>query len=236
MSYHVQSDVPVGTPVLPIIWPNQDTENATGVVIETAAEARAQSSIEVRWTHAGDCLEVVGDVVLDTPFNREYMREHAEQAWCAPNVEPPVLDTVPGHRAAANLREEDRIDLEGDRYATMAAPSASAQDIADHDSTVSMFEYEYAIVETVVRETPECVVVHTSLTSFGCPPDHQIKLAPLAGYATELRELATRIATRYPDDDDAQRAAEYAAQVVDDHATADDLDALRRVLFVENRI
>jgi hypothetical protein len=40
-------------------------------------------------------------------------------------------------------------------------------------------------------------------------------------YADELATLAGRVADRYPDDHEAQRVAEYAAQVVADHqATA----------------
>jgi hypothetical protein len=37
-------------------------------------------------------------------------------------------------------------------------------------------------------------------------------------YASELAELTARVAARYPGDDDAHRAAEYAHQVVREHS------------------
>lgn len=37
-------------------------------------------------------------------------------------------------------------------------------------------------------------------------------------YASELAQLAARVADRYPNDPDALRVAEYAAQVERDHA------------------
>jgi hypothetical protein len=85
---------------------------------------------------------------------------------------------------AAELLPGDRLDLEGDEYAcTFDADErlddpANAQRYADHVSTVSTFQFEYAVVESIERETERCVVVHTSLTSFGCPPDHRLRRKP----------------------------------------------------------
>jgi phosphoribosylaminoimidazole carboxylase (NCAIR synthetase) len=76
---------------------------------------------------------------------------------------------------AADLREGDVIDLEGDPFATRPREDADEQERLAHESTVSTFQFEYAQVESVERETDTCVVVHTDATSFGCPPDHQIK-------------------------------------------------------------
>ena len=84
--------------------------------------------------------------------------------------------------AAVNLLPGDLIDLEDDEYATMTPverphwlPEAARQmQLADHEATVMTFYFELAEVESVERETEDCVVVHTSLTSFGCPPDHMI--------------------------------------------------------------
>lgn len=68
-------------------------------------------------------------------------------------------------RLAHQLIPGDLVDLEGDKY-------------ADPNGDDTLMEFEYAVVERVERETPECVVVHTDQSSFGCPPDHVVKLAP----------------------------------------------------------
>jgi hypothetical protein len=68
-----------------------------------------------------------------------------------------------GHIAARDVRPGNLLDLEGDRYA------------GKHD-TANVFAYEYAEVEGIEWETPECVVVHTDQGSFGMPPDHRLKL------------------------------------------------------------
>lgn len=79
-------------------------------------------------------------------------------------------------KAAHELRTGDLIDLEGDPYATTPGEDMSASDRKAHESTVLTFEFEYATVESVEPETPDCFVIHTSLTSFACPPDHTFKI------------------------------------------------------------
>lgn len=71
------------------------------------------------------------------------------------------------HRAVpvAALKPGDRVDLEDDPYAD--------ENAADDDVT-SEHLYEYAVVESVVAESPGCVVVHTSAASFACPPHHTV--------------------------------------------------------------
>lgn len=62
------------------------------------------------------------------------------------------------------VRVDDLIDLHGDQYAD---PEADPHlDLA----------YEYARVEEIERETPNCIVLHTSLTSVGFPPDHEVRV------------------------------------------------------------
>lgn len=79
-------------------------------------------------------------------------------------------------KLARDIAEGDMIDLEGDSYATMIPEGASRRDREDHESTVSTFTYEFALVEEVEHETDTCIVLHTSLTSFACPPDHALKV------------------------------------------------------------
>lgn len=80
---------------------------------------------------------------------------------------------------ADSLVEGMLLDLEGDEFATMISPEANEQERQDHELTVSAFEFEYAMVDAVVRETLTCVVVHTETVSFACPPKHKIKVANL---------------------------------------------------------
>lgn len=79
-------------------------------------------------------------------------------------------------KLARDLVEGDMIDLEGDRYATMILEGASRRDREDHESTVSTFAFELALVEEIEYETDTCIVLHTSLTSFACPPDHPLSV------------------------------------------------------------
>lgn len=164
-TYYVTSGIPVGTPVLPIVWPDGADDGSGGTVVETTAKLRAQGLIEVYWNGKdgeNPCTETVQDVILDTPANRAWLLTHRGKAWAMPSVDRPTLDTDRGYRIAAALLPGQRVDLEGDPY-------AEADDLA---------AWEYAEVESVERETPECVVVHTSQSSFGCPPSHLVKLAP----------------------------------------------------------
>lgn len=70
---------------------------------------------------------------------------------------------------AKNVREGDRLDLEGDQFAD---PNGDGIGESGH---FYGFEFELAEVESVEFETRDCVVIHTSLGSFGFPPDHPIK-------------------------------------------------------------
>lgn len=88
---------------------------------------------------------------------------------------------------ADEIKEGMWLDLEGDTFAAFYNGDARRnsgvftedqihQGAEDHDNTISTFEFEYAEVESTERETEDCIVVHTTLTSFGCPPDHMFKV------------------------------------------------------------
>jgi hypothetical protein len=72
-------------------------------------------------------------------------------------------------KRADQVQEGDRLDLEGDQFAD---PSGDGIGESGH---FYGFEFELAEVESVEVETPDCIVIHTSLGSFGFPPDHNIK-------------------------------------------------------------
>lgn len=94
MSYHITNTVPVGTDVLSVIWPSG---GYTGRIALTSLAAREQGFVEVHWDDKGGenpCLEQVCDVILDTPGNREFLKNNSGRAWAAPGVVPPVLDTL----------------------------------------------------------------------------------------------------------------------------------------------
>jgi hypothetical protein len=78
---------------------------------------------------------------------------------------------------ASQLKPGMFIDLEDDPFATTSRPGASEQEIIDNQSTIKMLLYEYAVVSEVEEETPDCVVIHSELISFACPPYHRIKVA-----------------------------------------------------------
>ena len=60
------------------------------------------------------------------------------------------------------LQPGDMVDLEGDTYAD-----------PKHDHVA--FEFEYQTVETVERETPDCVAVwFEGFDCVGFPPDHRV--------------------------------------------------------------
>lgn len=68
----------------------------------------------------------------------------------------------------------DMIDLEDDEYADPG--------VVDDDETGEPrvhgrveFTFEFATVNGVERETPGCIVLHTSMGSFGFPPDHLVE-------------------------------------------------------------
>lgn len=64
------------------------------------------------------------------------------------------------------LEPGDRVDLEGDIY-------------ADPNGERVEFIFEYETVETVERETADCVLVEFE-SGFACgfPPDHLVEIAP----------------------------------------------------------
>jgi hypothetical protein len=70
---------------------------------------------------------------------------------------------------AKDVKEGDRLDLEGDQFAD---PNGNG---IGESGDFYAFEFELAEVEEVERETADCIVIHTSLGSFGFPPDHMIK-------------------------------------------------------------
>jgi hypothetical protein len=98
-------------------------------------------------------------------------------------------------KLARDLVEGDMIDLEDDEYATFIdRVDATSEDIEAYELTISTFAYEYAVVDDIEVETPWCVLVHTSLTSFGCPPDHEFEMMPnfqssLVEQNARMREL-----------------------------------------------
>jgi hypothetical protein len=70
---------------------------------------------------------------------------------------------------ARNLKEGDRLDLEGDKYAYHHE--------AVDESTKARLEDMYVVVHSVVRETPECVCVYlVDHNPVGFPYDHNIKV------------------------------------------------------------
>lgn len=65
-------------------------------------------------------------------------------------------------RKARDLQPGDYVDLEGDKY-------------ADPKRLNSSFSSEYAIVESVKQETPECIAVSfEGWDTVGFPPDHEL--------------------------------------------------------------
>ena len=73
----------------------------------------------------------------------------------------PVFHTLV-QRPAKDLRAGDLLDLAGDT-------------IADPESASVSFACELAIVATIERETPECVLIYIeSVGAFGFPPAHEI--------------------------------------------------------------
>lgn len=68
-----------------------------------------------------------------------------------------VYERVP----VSTLVEDDRIDLEGDRY-------------ADPDRNHPIYPYEHAVVVSTELEAEDCLVVHTDGESIGFPPNHHV--------------------------------------------------------------
>jgi hypothetical protein len=70
---------------------------------------------------------------------------------------------------AKDVREGDRLDLEGDQFAD---PNGNGLTATGH---YEAFEFELAVVNEITWEGPDCVVLHTSQGDYGFPPDHEIK-------------------------------------------------------------
>ena len=70
---------------------------------------------------------------------------------------------------ADQVKVGDRLDLEGDKFAD---PNGNG---VDPSGDYHAFEFELAEVEEIERETPDCIVLYTSLGGFGFPPAHMIK-------------------------------------------------------------
>lgn len=68
---------------------------------------------------------------------------------------------------AKDVKLFDRLDFEGD---PIADPNGDGTD-GDHYES---FEFEFAEVIEIERETPECIVIHTTQGSYGFPPEHLI--------------------------------------------------------------
>lgn len=80
-------------------------------------------------------------------------------------------------KLARDIQQGDWLDLEGDAYASvMSGLNYTQEDIEHHEATISLFQFECALVDEVVHETDTCIVLHTSLTSFACPPEYELKI------------------------------------------------------------
>ncbi len=71
------------------------------------------------------------------------------------------------YRRAELLRPGDRIDLQGDIYADIWH---------DEDGGNPAFQFEFAEVYSVEKESADCVCVDTSQAAFGFPAGHLVKV------------------------------------------------------------
>jgi hypothetical protein len=69
---------------------------------------------------------------------------------------------------ASDVREGDLLDLEGD---PIADPNGNGTTDLGH---YEAFEFEFAVVNEVWTEGPDCVVICTSQGEYGFPPEHLI--------------------------------------------------------------
>jgi hypothetical protein len=70
-------------------------------------------------------------------------------------------------RRVDRVRVGDLVDLQNDRY-------ADAQGFETGETAIVESRFEFAVVESIERETPRCTVLHTSQGSFGFPPSHRL--------------------------------------------------------------
>lgn len=82
--------------------------------------------------------------------------------------DPPTTDTPHVLTAVENLTQGDLVDLENDKYADPVEKQN------DEHSSHRFYEFEYARVYTVQRETPECTVVQFEESTVGFPVGHQV--------------------------------------------------------------
>lgn len=69
-------------------------------------------------------------------------------------------------KAVRDLKPGDLVDIEADKFADPPA----ARD--------PFWEYEYAVVDEIYPEGPECIVVHfADGPSVGFPPDHEVPVS-----------------------------------------------------------
>lgn len=74
---------------------------------------------------------------------------------------------MPAYIRADQVKEGDKLDFEGDKFADPNGNGLSLH--AEFD-----FTFEFATVEGVERETEGCVRIDTDQGSYGFPPDHMI--------------------------------------------------------------
>lgn len=76
---------------------------------------------------------------------------------------------------ARSVKEGMYLDLEDDSYATIPC----SEECDDCDSTISSFEFEYQFVESVEFQNINTVVINCASVSFGCPPNHKVRVVDL---------------------------------------------------------
>lgn len=74
---------------------------------------------------------------------------------------------------AADVLPLDALDLQGD---SIVDPTGEGElyDPTPPESVTILWDEYAEVIEPIVRE-PGCILIHTSLGSFGFPPDHLIK-------------------------------------------------------------
>lgn len=74
---------------------------------------------------------------------------------------------------AQDVREGDLLDLEGD---SIVDPENKGERYdPEPPATYTSFQYEFAEVLEVERETATCIVIHTTQGSYGFPPEHELE-------------------------------------------------------------
>lgn len=74
---------------------------------------------------------------------------------------------------AQDVREGDLLDFEGD---SIVDPGGLGERYdPEPPATWTSFQFEFATVQSVERETPDCVRIDTDQGSYGFPIDHEIE-------------------------------------------------------------